>query len=43
MRDGRIGSDHRIDLAVSDRSHGPARDALRRDLLVELGLAATAS
>jgi sulfonate transport system ATP-binding protein len=43
MRDGRIGSDHRVDLAVADRAHGRERDALRRALLAELGLAAHAS
>ena len=38
MRDGRIASDHRVELDERERHHGTARDALRTSLLAELGL-----
>ena len=38
MRDGRIGSEHRVELSGQDRSHGLAREELRADLLDEIGL-----
>jgi sulfonate transport system ATP-binding protein len=43
MRDGRIASDHRIDLDVDARARGPERDAIRAALFVELGLQPNAS
>jgi sulfonate transport system ATP-binding protein len=39
MRDGRIGSEHTVDLDTAHRAHGHDRDRLRAELLVELGLA----
>jgi sulfonate transport system ATP-binding protein len=39
MRDGRIGSDHRVELGSQDRSRGPAREELRANLLIEIGVA----
>jgi sulfonate transport system ATP-binding protein len=38
MRDGRIGSEHRVELSSQDRSRGIAREELRADLLVEIGV-----
>jgi sulfonate transport system ATP-binding protein len=38
MRDGRIGSEHRVTLGRQDRSRGLAREELRADLLVEIGV-----
>ena len=37
MHDGRIGSEHRVDLSRQDRSRGLAREELRANLLVEIG------
>ena len=39
MRDGRIGSEHRVELGSQDRSRGPAREELRANLLIEIGVA----
>ena len=41
MRDGRIGSEHPVDLDRQRRASGAERDRLRAGLLTELGLAAT--
>jgi sulfonate transport system ATP-binding protein len=38
MRDGRIGSEHRVALSSQDRSRGSAREELRANLLVEIGV-----
>ena len=38
MRDGRIGSEHRVALSRQDRSRGLARDQLRASLLIEIGV-----
>ena len=38
MRDGRIGSEHRVTLSSQDRSRGRAREELRANLLVEIGV-----
>jgi sulfonate transport system ATP-binding protein len=38
MRDGRIGSEHRVALSSQDRSRGLAREELRANLLVEIGV-----
>jgi sulfonate transport system ATP-binding protein len=43
MRDGRIASEHAIDLDVEHRARGARRDRLRAELLTELGLPAGAS
>jgi sulfonate transport system ATP-binding protein len=43
MRDGRIASEHPIDLDVEHRSRGADRDRIRADLLTELGLPAASS
>jgi len=43
MRDGRIGSEHQIDLDVEHRARGADRDRIRAELLTELGLPASAS
>jgi sulfonate transport system ATP-binding protein len=43
MRDGRIGSEHPIDLDVEHRARGTDRDQIRADLLTELGLPASSS
>ena len=40
MRDGRIGSEHRVALSSQDRSRGLAREELRANLLVEIGASA---
>ena len=40
MRDGRIGSEHRVALSSQDRSRGLAREELRANLLVEIGMSA---
>jgi sulfonate transport system ATP-binding protein len=41
MREGRIGSAHRVDLDPAERVRGPARERLRADLLNEIGVSAT--
>jgi sulfonate transport system ATP-binding protein len=38
MRDGRIGSEHRVELSSRDRSGGSGREELRADLLAGLGV-----
>jgi sulfonate transport system ATP-binding protein len=38
MRDGRIGSEHRVALSSQDRSRGLAREELRANLLVEIAV-----
>jgi sulfonate transport system ATP-binding protein len=38
MREGGIGSEHRIDLSPAERRHGQVRDDLRADLLREIGV-----
>ena len=38
MRDGRIGSEHRVELSSQDRSRGLAREELRAGLLAEIGV-----
>jgi sulfonate transport system ATP-binding protein len=38
LRDGRIGSEHRVALSIPDRSSGMAREELRANLLVEIGV-----
>jgi len=38
MRDGRIGSEHRVELGSQDRTRGLAREELRADLLLEIGV-----
>jgi sulfonate transport system ATP-binding protein len=43
MRDGRIASEHTVDLDPRERSQGSARDHIRASLLRELGLAAAAA
>jgi sulfonate transport system ATP-binding protein len=43
MRDGRIASEHPVDLDVARRSRGADRDRIRADLLTELGLPAASS
>ena len=40
MRDGRIGSEHRVTLSSQARSRGLAREELRANLLVEIGVSA---
>jgi sulfonate transport system ATP-binding protein len=40
MRDGRIGSEHRVTLSSQARSRGFAREELRANLLVEVGVSA---
>jgi len=40
MRDGRIGSEHRVTLSSQARSRGLAREELRANLLVEVGVSA---
>lgn len=37
MHDGRIGSEHRVELSCQDRSRGLAREEFRANLLVEIG------
>jgi sulfonate transport system ATP-binding protein len=41
MSDGRIGSEHRVDLSAADREASVAREKLRSILLADLGLAST--
>jgi sulfonate transport system ATP-binding protein len=43
MRDGRIASEHPVDLDVERRARGAGRDRLRAELLTELGLPAVAA
>jgi sulfonate transport system ATP-binding protein len=43
MRDGRIATEHCVDLDVTQRAGGTARDHLRTELLSELGLGTTPS
>jgi sulfonate transport system ATP-binding protein len=43
MRDGRIASEHPVDLDVERRVRGADRDRLRAELLTELGLPAVAA
>lgn len=43
MRDGRIGSEHPVELDAEHRSRGADRDRLRATLLAELGIASTSS
>jgi sulfonate transport system ATP-binding protein len=43
MRDGRIASEHVVDLDPLERGQGSARDHIRTSLLRELGLAAAAA
>jgi sulfonate transport system ATP-binding protein len=43
MRDGRIGSEHPVELDTEHRARGGARDRLRAELMVELGLAPSSS
>jgi sulfonate transport system ATP-binding protein len=43
MRDGRIASEHPVDLDVERRARGADRDRLRAELLTELGLPAVAA
>ena len=38
MHDGRIGSEHRVELSSKDRSCGLAHEELRAGLLAELGV-----
>jgi sulfonate transport system ATP-binding protein len=38
MHGGRIGSEHRVELSSQDRSRGLAREELRANLLVEIGV-----
>ena len=38
MHDGRIGSEHRVELGSQDRSRGLAREELRAGLLAEIGV-----
>jgi sulfonate transport system ATP-binding protein len=38
MRDGQIGSEHRIALSPAERGHGQERDGLRADLLRDIGV-----
>ena len=41
MRDGRIASEHRVDLDLGEPSQGTARDEFRVALLSEIGLGRT--
>ena len=43
MRDGRIGSEHRVTLSSQARSRGLAREELRANLLVEIGVSGRSS
>ncbi len=38
MRDGRIGSEHRVELSSQGRSRGLAHEELRAGLLAEIGV-----
>jgi sulfonate transport system ATP-binding protein len=43
MRDGRIGSEHAVELEAEERVRGYAREQLRAELLTEIGVSATGS